>query len=140
MPTPTENLAAQPATPAAPPSNPVVPPVAHSGSTEALPPAVFPAPAAPAPAPATTPAGHTPAVPTPALGLDLIEPGSKGVVRAVGGDPLIRRRLLEMGFVAGTVLRVVRLAPLGDPMQIELHGCHLSLRRSEARAILVQPA
>jgi Fe2+ transport system protein FeoA len=45
-----------------------------------------------------------------------------------------------MGFVPGTALRVVRLAPLGDPMEVELHGYHVSLRRSEARTILVEPA
>jgi len=81
-----------------------------------------------------------PAPPAPATGLDQLGPGCRAVIRLVGGDAGVRRRLLEMGFVSGTPLRVVRLAPLGDPMQIELHGYHISLRRSEARAILVQPA
>jgi Fe2+ transport system protein FeoA len=76
----------------------------------------------------------------PATGLDQLGPGCQAVIRLVGGEVGVRRRLLEMGFVSGTPLRVVRLAPLGDPMQIELHGYHISLRRSEARAILVQPA
>jgi len=79
-----------------------------------------------------------PAPPSFSTGLDQLAPGSRGIVRVVGGEA--RRRLLEMGFVCGTVLRVVRLAPLGDPMQIELHGYHISLRRSEARGILVEPA
>ncbi|MHC4958421.1 MAG: FeoA family protein [Planctomycetota bacterium] len=57
-------------------------------------------------------------------------------VRACAGP---RRRLLEMGFVSGTRLRVVRLAPFGDPMQVEMRGSHLSLRRLEARDILVRP-
>jgi Fe2+ transport system protein FeoA len=80
----------------------------------------------------------TPAAP--ATGLDQLGPGCQAIVRLVGGEAGMKRRLLEMGFVSGTPLRVVRLAPLGDPMQIELHGYHISLRRSEARAILVQPA
>lgn len=75
----------------------------------------------------------------PPIGLDQIAPGSKGVVKVVAAENGARRRLLEMGFVPGTALRVVRLAPLGDPMEVELHGYHISLRRSEARAILVEP-
>jgi len=72
--------------------------------------------------------------------LDTLKPGACATVFSVGGEPRIRRRLLEMGFVSGTSVRVVRLAPLGDPMQIELHGYHISLRRSEARSIVVEPA
>ena len=66
-----------------------------------------------------------------------VQPGGTAHIRAVGGDSAIRRRLLELGFVSGTLVRVVRHAPLGDPLQVELHGYHISLRRSEARAILV---
>jgi len=73
-------------------------------------------------------------------GLDQLEPGRRAIVRLVGGDRRVRQRLQELGFVCGTALRVVRLAPLGDPMQVELHGSHISLRRSEARSILVKPA
>jgi Fe2+ transport system protein FeoA len=65
--------------------------------------------------------------------------GERAVVRAVRGHGLLRRRLLEMGFVSGTTLRVVRLAPLADPMEVELHGYHLSLRRTEAETVLVRP-
>jgi len=74
----------------------------------------------------------------PATSLDQLTPGSRAVVRHVGGEMTVRQRLLEMGFVSGALLRVVRLAPLGDPMQVELHGAYISLRRSEARTILVQ--
>lgn len=81
-----------------------------------------------------------PAPPVPQVGLDRIDPGCRAVVKVVAEKNGARRRLLEMGFVPGTPLRVVRLAPLGDPMQVELHGYHVSLRRSEARAILVEPA
>jgi ferrous iron transport protein B len=62
------------------------------------------------------------------------------VVKVIAAENGARRRLLEMGFVPGTTVRVVRLAPLGDPMQVELHGYHVSLRLSEARTILVEPA
>ena len=50
----------------------------------------------------------------------------------------VRQRLLEMGFIRGAVLRVVKLAPLGDPMELVIKGYHLSLRRDESACILVQ--
>jgi Fe2+ transport system protein FeoA len=81
-----------------------------------------------------------PAPPVQETGLDRIAPGHRAVVRVIAAENGARRRLHEMGFVPGTPLRVVRLAPLGDPMQVELHGYHVSLRRSEARTILVEPA
>lgn len=74
----------------------------------------------------------------PMTSLDQLLPGTRAVVKHVGGEMMVRQRLLELGFVSGAVLRVVRLAPLGDPMQVELHGACISLRRSEARTILVQ--
>lgn len=67
-----------------------------------------------------------------------LRPGERATVRAVSGAGLLRRRLLEMGFVSGTQVRVVRLAPLADPMEVELHGYHLSLRRAEAGTVLVR--
>jgi Fe2+ transport system protein FeoA len=70
--------------------------------------------------------------------LSQLTPGSRAVVRHVGGETAVRQRLLEMGFISGAPLRMVRLAPLGDPMQVELHGAYISLRRSEARTILVE--
>lgn len=70
--------------------------------------------------------------------LDDLRPGEAGVVKAVRGDGALRGRLLEMGFVSGTAVRVVRVAPLADPMEVELHGYHLSLRRADARTVLVE--
>jgi Fe2+ transport system protein FeoA len=46
---------------------------------------------------------------------------------------------MELGLVSGIDLEVVRYAPLGDPMQVSLEGCHLSLRKSEAARIEVEP-
>jgi ferrous iron transport protein A len=48
-------------------------------------------------------------------------------------------RLMEMGMVPGSTLRVVKCAPLGDPIQICVRNYHLALRRNEARAITVAP-
>jgi Fe2+ transport system protein FeoA len=49
----------------------------------------------------------------------------------------VRQRLLEMGFIRGARLRVEKLAPLGDPMELVIKGYHLSLRRDESSCILV---
>jgi ferrous iron transport protein A len=56
------------------------------------------------------------------------------VVRVAGGDD-VGRRLLEMGVTPGVELRCLGAAPLGDPLEFELRGYRLSLRRSEAQHI-----
>ena len=55
---------------------------------------------------------------------------------AIKGD--MRRRLLDMGLIKGTCFQVVRVAPLGDPIEIFLKGFYLSLRKEEAEHIIVQ--
>ncbi|MBN1420777.1 MAG: ferrous iron transport protein A [Planctomycetes bacterium] len=54
------------------------------------------------------------------------------------GAGRLHRRLLEMGFTEGTRIRVAREAPLGDPVDYEVRGYHVSLRRSEACLIIVR--
>jgi ferrous iron transport protein A len=49
-----------------------------------------------------------------------------------------RSRLLEMGLLVGTLVELVRFAPLGDPVEIKVRGYHLTLRKHEAEQILVQ--
>ena len=63
--------------------------------------------------------------------------GRPATVRAVDGGRAFRRRLLEMGLVPGTEVRVITIAPLGDPLQIEVRGGQWSMRRSEASQIVV---
>jgi ferrous iron transport protein A len=63
--------------------------------------------------------------------------GCKGCVVAVGGDPDVRRRLLEMGFCNGASVEVVRRAPLGDPIEFRLRGYFLSLREEQAKFVTV---
>jgi ferrous iron transport protein A len=70
--------------------------------------------------------------------LDCISPRSRCQVRTVNGADGVSQRLMELGLVAGSTLEVVRLAPLGDPMQVSLGGCQLSLRKSEASRIEVE--
>ena len=64
--------------------------------------------------------------------------GKHAKVIAVGGARAFRRRLLEMGLVPGTEIRVVTIAPLGDPLQIEVRGGQWSIRRAEAAQIDVK--
>ncbi|HEY4240213.1 MAG TPA: FeoA family protein [Kofleriaceae bacterium] len=63
--------------------------------------------------------------------------GRAVTVRGVGGSRAFRRRLLEMGLVPGTEIRVVTVAPLGDPLRIEVRGGQWSIRRAEAAQIEV---
>lgn len=63
--------------------------------------------------------------------------GSSAKVRSIDGARAFRRRLLEIGLVPGTVVRVVAVAPLGDPLQISVRNSQWSLRRNEAAQIAV---
>jgi ferrous iron transport protein A len=60
-------------------------------------------------------------------------------VLGVWGETAIARRLLEMGVVPGAPVRIVKTAPLGDPIEVSVRDCHLALRLSEAATIAVQP-
>jgi ferrous iron transport protein A len=60
------------------------------------------------------------------------------VVEAVEGERAFRRRMMEMGLVPGTKVRVVAVAPLGDPLTLELRSSRLSIRRREAAQVRVR--
>jgi ferrous iron transport protein A len=62
------------------------------------------------------------------------------VVEEVGGDRAFRRRLMEMGLVPGTQVRVIAVAPLGDPLTIELRSSRMSIRKREAALVTVRDA
>ncbi len=66
--------------------------------------------------------------------------GESGRVARVTGADEVSRRLLEMGITPGIQLRCLGTAPLGDPMEFELRGYRLSLRRAEARQIEIANA
>lgn len=70
--------------------------------------------------------------------LDKLAPGESGRVVRVHGRGAIRRRLVDMGLTSGAVIEVVKLSPLGDPVEYRLRSYHLSLRTSEARTIEVE--
>lgn len=72
--------------------------------------------------------------------LDALVPGERVAVTAVAGPEEVRRRLLQMGFVPGTVVDVVAVAPLGDPLEMALRGYRVAVRRSEAAWVSVGEA
>ncbi|MDD1729138.1 MAG: ferrous iron transport protein A [Methanospirillum sp.] len=64
-------------------------------------------------------------------------PGSSAVISEIFGEPLVKRRLMEMGVLPGSVLKLIKWAPLGDPAECQIRGYKLSIRRSEAAMISV---
>jgi Fe2+ transport system protein FeoA len=72
-----------------------------------------------------------------AVCLTELAPGDAGVIARVESGDGIGRRLLDLGFIPGTPLRVVRRAPLGDPVSFELRGSRICLRRGEAARVFV---
>ena len=65
--------------------------------------------------------------------------GKRGRVTEIEGDDDLSLRLLEMGLTPGVEVAVVGTAPLGDPLELELRGYRLSVRRSEAARVHVEP-
>ncbi len=70
--------------------------------------------------------------------LDVLKPGDEAVVARLDGAPEVIERLMEMGLVAGTPLKLLKFAPLGDPLEIVMRGYHLTLRRAEAAGVIVE--
>ncbi|MCL2269880.1 MAG: ferrous iron transport protein A [Treponema sp.] len=64
--------------------------------------------------------------------------GKSGVVLAVGGEKILRRRLLEMGITPHTNITVKKAAPMGDPIELLLRGYVLSLRLADAERITIE--
>lgn len=71
----------------------------------------------------------------PDLLLKDMQPGQRGIVKGFTGGEGERLRLMEMGLLPGTEVRFIRRAPLGDPLEVEVRGFHLSLRATEAARI-----
>jgi len=71
------------------------------------------------------------------MGLDELAPGTSARVVRIAASEVVRRRLTEMGLIRGTRIRLERVAPPGDPLEITVCGYRLSLRRDEARLVTV---
>ncbi|MBR5709117.1 MAG: ferrous iron transport protein A [Oscillospiraceae bacterium] len=72
--------------------------------------------------------------------LDELPVGSEGVIATVGGDGPLRCRLLDMGLIPRTRVEKIKVAPLGDPMQIRIRGYELTLRSEDAKMIALKEA
>lgn len=70
--------------------------------------------------------------------LDHVKPGETVTIRKVGGDGALRRRLLDMGLTPNTKIMVRKVAPFGDPIELHLRNYELTLRRGDARQIIVE--
>lgn len=66
--------------------------------------------------------------------------GQEAVITAVGGEGALRCRLLDMGLIPKTRVRVEKVAPLGDPLELRVRGYSLSLRKEDAGKIEVEVA
>ena len=70
--------------------------------------------------------------------LDKLPLGQEAVITAVGGEKALRCHLLDMGLTPRTTVRVEKVAPLGDPIELRIRGYALSLRKEDARNITVE--
>lgn len=71
--------------------------------------------------------------------LNELATGQTGVIRDIVGDDGVAVRLLEMGLTDGEPITLLGAAPLGDPLEFSLRGYRLSLRRSEAERVQINP-
>lgn len=67
--------------------------------------------------------------------LSELQIGKSGVIKDVGGSGALRQHFLDMGMIPGAEVTVVKLAPMGDPMELQVHGYELTLRLAEAAQI-----
>ena len=64
--------------------------------------------------------------------------GESGVIKRVSGEGRVRRRLFDMGVTPGADVTLVKVAPLGDPIEVTIRGYSLTLRKSEAENVTME--
>lgn len=67
--------------------------------------------------------------------LDKLDVGKKAIITSVGGEGILRRRLLDMGLTPKTIVLIRKKAPMGDPVELRLRGYELSIRLEDAEKI-----
>ncbi len=87
----------------------------------------------------TTPQAQPPSASGVCRALTSLLPGDLGKLCRVETGNATQQRLYDLGFVRGTQVKFVRAAPLGDPLEIQVRGTRLCLRKAEARLIWVHP-
>jgi ferrous iron transport protein A len=74
------------------------------------------------------------------MNLAMLKPGEKGTITQIGVMGPLKRRLMDMGVLVGEEVRVEKVAPLGDPIEVKVKNYNLSLRKREAEGISVEAA
>ena len=72
--------------------------------------------------------------------IDDLQIGQQGTIHTVGGEGALRLRFLDMGLIPGTKVRLKKVAPMGDPIQIQVRGYELTIRREDAKMITIEEA
>ncbi len=72
------------------------------------------------------------------MSLDQLKPGQSGKVLDVSGASALRRRLSDLGIRPGEIIKMIKSAPLRDPLQISLANSHVSIRRREASYVSIE--
>ncbi|MGH4052563.1 MAG: FeoA family protein [Clostridium sp.] len=67
-----------------------------------------------------------------------LKPGDKAFIHSVCGDDKFAKRLLALGFIEGTEVKLVAAAPLGDPLIVNLRGFNLAIRKNDAKNIYIK--
>ena len=70
--------------------------------------------------------------------IDDLKIGQSGVIDRVGGEGALRLRFLDMGLIPGTTVTLEKVAPMGDPIQIQVRGYELTIRREDAQKITLK--
>lgn len=70
--------------------------------------------------------------------LSMLKPGEKGKITKIGAIGPLKRRLMDMGVLVGEKVKVEKVAPLGDPIEVTIKNYNLSLRKKEAEGIEVE--
>ena len=71
--------------------------------------------------------------------LNELKPGQSARIESVGGEGALRQHFLDMGVIPGAEITVIKLAPMGDPMELRIHGYELTLRLADAEKIVIAP-
>ena len=72
------------------------------------------------------------------MNLAMLKPGEKGKITRIGSIGKVKRRLMDMGILIGEEVKVKKIAPLGDPIEVTIKNYNLSLRKNEAEGISVE--
>ncbi len=67
-----------------------------------------------------------------------LKPGEKGTIKKISGEGAVKRRLMDMGVTRGAEVLVRKVAPLGDPIEVNIRGYELTLRKAEADNIQIE--